>query len=413
MKKNLLKKVTSLALAGALTLGLAACGGASGSAPAAGGSAPEEAASNSADFKKSKIAVCVYEDSTEFSKGMQDYFKKLGEAMNVEIVIGLYSMMDEAANIETTTQLISSGVDGIIGTTDVGTSTIIDECEAAGVYYASYLNDLNASFAMDHDHVFNNEYFLGAIADGYTSDSDALGDLYFDSLIQYNETHADAPLTHVAFTVFPAFSHPQQTASAMKFAGLVEEYNKTAETPITVDPLDENVDVLQFASLDETYFSKHADIDAIICFADGGSFVYPTMVSAGVDTSIKLFTAGFNDSLEANFGSNGTQTLQQVMGSPFEGIIYPLVLMVNKLNGVEFADQPEQAERISSSLFVANSDESMKQMMNSLYVTYDASKGLITPETIVDLTAVANPDATYAGLVEKAQSFSLDQVTVE
>lgn len=117
--------------------------------------------------------------------------------------------------------------------------------------------------------------------------------------------------------------------------------------------------------------------------------------------------------MEENFGSKGTQTLQQMMGSPFEDIIYPMVLMVNKINGVEFPDQPETAERISSSLFVANSDETMEEMMNSLYVTYDAEKGLITPETIAELTAVANPDATYAGLVEKAQSFSLDQVTVE
>ena len=371
------------------------------------------ASADAGDFKKAKIAVCLYEDSTDFSRGMQDYFQKLGEAMNVDVTFSLYSMMDEASNIDTTIQLISSGVDGIIGTTDVGTSTIIDECAAAGVYYASYLNDLNASYATDYENVFENEYFLGAIADGYTSDSNEFGDLYFNSLLQYNEEHADAPLTHVSFTVFPAFSHPGQTASAMRFMELVDEYNETAELPITYDPLDENVDVLQFAPLDETYFSKHADIDAIISFADGCGFVYPTMVSAGVDSKIKLISSGFNVTMVENFGSKGTQTFQQMMGSPFEGIIYPMVLMVNKINGVEFADQPETAERISSSIFVANNDEMMEKMMNSLYVTYDAQKGLITPETIAELTAVANPDATYAGLVEKAQSFSLDQVVVE
>lgn len=392
--KNKLWKVTAAAMCGAMVFGTTA-------------------SAEAGDFQKAKIAICLYEDSTDFSRGMQDYFKKLGEAMNVDVTFGLYSMMDEASNIDTTIQLISSGVDGIIGTTDVGTSTIIEECSAAGVYYASYLNDLNASYETDYENVFENEYFLGAIADGYTSDSNALGDLYFDSLLQYNEAHPDAPLTHVAFTVFPAYSHPSQTASALRFMELVDEYNETAETPITYDPLDENVDVLQFAPVDETYFSKHADIDAIISFADGCGFVYPTMVSAGVDSKIKLISAGFNVTMEENFGSKGTQTLQQMMGSPFEDIIYPMVLMVNKINGVEFPDQPETAERISSSLFVANSDETMEEMMNSLYVTYDAEKGLITPETIAELTAVANPDATYAGLVEKAQSFSLDQVTVE
>ena len=400
--KKVFRMFVALVMAGVMSFGLVACGN----------TAPEDNGSTET-FKKIKIAICLYEDSTDFSKGMQNYITELGKAMNVEVIFALYSMTDEAANIETTTQLISSGVQGIIGTTDVGTSTIIDECEAAGVYYASYLNDLNTSYMIDYEHVFGNEYFLGAIADGYTSDSNELGDIYFNSLIKYNDAHPDAPLTHVAFTVFPAFSHPAQTASALRFTELVEEYNKTAETEIIVDPLDEASDVLQFAPLDQTYFSKHADIDAVISFADGSSFVYPTMVSAGVDTSIKLITAGFNESLVQNFGENGTKTFQQVMGSPFEGIIYPFVLMVNKLNGVEFSDQPEQAERISASYFVANDEVSMEQMMNSLYVTYDPQKGLITPDDIVSLTAVANPDATYAGLVENVQSFSLDQIAVE
>ena len=158
MKKRV-TKAASLTLIGALTVGLTAY------------ASPVSAA----EFEKTKIGVCLYEDSTEFSKGMQEYIRTLGEAMNCEVTFGLYSMMDEAANIEMTTQLISAGVQGIIGTADVGTSTIIDECEAAGVYYASYLNDLNASFAMDYDHVFGSEYFLGAIADGYTSDSNELG----------------------------------------------------------------------------------------------------------------------------------------------------------------------------------------------------------------------------------------------
>ena len=402
MKKKL-KKLSALSMAALMGLSLTACS-------TAGGEGKQAA---SGEFAKTKIAVCLYEDSTEYSKGMQAYIKQLGEAMNCEVTFGLYDMMDEAANIETTTQLISSGVQGIIGMTDVGTSTIIDECEAAGVYYASYLCDLNTSNMMDHDHVFGNDYFIGGIADGYKSDSDELGKVYFESLLKYNEAHPDAMLTHVSFTIFPEFSHPAQKANVERFCKLVDEYNETAETKIVYDPLDENVDVLMFSPLDETYFAKHADVDAIVSFADGTNFVYPTMVSAGVDKSVKLITAAFTDTLMENFGSKGTQTIQQMTTTPFEDIVYPLVLMINKLNGVSFADQPESAEIVNSSIFIANDDESMEKLANSISVTYDVEDALVKPDMIADYTAVTNPNATYADLVKLAQGFSLDQITID
>lgn len=398
--KSRLFKLSSLILAGIMAFSLTACGGTKAT----------EGTEGTADFKKAKIAVALYEDSTEFAKGMQDYITYLGEAMNVEITYGLFSQQDEAANVATAQQLISSGVDGIIGTTDVGTASIIKECEAANVFYASYLCDCNTSFNTAHDEVFGSEKFLGAVADGYCADKTTAANVYFDSLMGYNEAHPDAPLTHLAMTIFPEWAWPAQAACAQKFTELIDEYNKTAETQITLDPLDEAVDVLQFAPVDSTYFSKHAGIDGIISFADGATFVYPTMVSSGVDKTIKLFSSGFSKDLAANFGSEGTQTFQQVMGPPIDSVAYPLVLMVNAINGVQFSDAPEKAERIDSSLLVANSDESMAKMMKYLYATYEPKDAFLTAEDIVNLTAIANPDATYAGLVETIQGLNLDMV---
>lgn len=399
MKEKFLK-LSSLLMVVVMVFCLTACGG---SKDAAGSEA-------STDFKKTKIAVALYEDSTDFAKGMQDYISYLGEEMNVEITFALFSQQDEAANLATAQQLISSGVKGIIGTTDVGSTAIMKECEAAGVYYASYLCDMDTSYNTAYDDVFGSDIFLGAVADGYCSDKADPAQYYFDSLIGYNEAHPDNQLTHVSMVMFPAWAFPVQTAYAQKFVELVDEYNKTAKNQITVDPIDEAVDVLQFAPLDSTYFSKHADIDAIISFADGGTFVYPTMISAGVDSDIKLFTAGFNKENTVNFGSNGTQTFQQETGSPIEAVAYPLVLMVNKLNDVEFSDMPEAAERVDSSVLVANSDETMDQMMKSLYATGNSDDAFLTADDVANLTAVANPDATYAGLVEKIQSLNLDMV---
>ena len=178
----------------------------------------------------------------------------------------------------------------------------------------------------------------------------------------------------------------------------VAAYNETAETKITVDPLDEEVDVLMFSPINTTYFSKHPGIDGIISFAAGTSFVYPVMVQAGVDSQIKLFTTGFDGGEENNFGTKGTQTFQQNMVSAAESVTFPLVLLLNKINGVEFPDMPEDAERVSTSQFIVNSDEDMELFMNSLYYTGNAADAMFTPDEVLAMTAFGNPDATYAAL---------------
>ncbi len=360
----------------------------------------------SAEPKKATIGVCFYQDTGKAPNATKAFLESLADTLNVEFKYGTFTQTDEAANLTKVQELIASGVDGIIGTMDLGTQSILSECEAAGIYYAGYLCDFDTSYTTAYDDVFGNSNFLGTVVDGHAPDDVNIGDQFFDSLIEYNERNADAPLTHVSMAVFPVWAFPAQTTAAEQFVADVEEYNKTAETPITVDPLDEEVDVLNFAPLDSTYFSKHPDTQAIMSFAAGTSFVYPTMVSAGVDSDIKLFTTGADGGEETNFGSAGTQTYQQIAFTGAESIVYPLVLMLNKINDTEFADMPEKAERISTELYIVNSDEDMELYVNSLYNTADAANAAYTPEDVLNMTAFGNPDATYAGLVEAVQTLT-------
>ena len=331
------------------------------------------------------------------------FLESLSDTLNVEFKYGTFTQTDEAANLTKVQELIASGVDGIIGTMDLGTQSILSECEAAGVYYGGYLCDFDTSYTNAYDDVFGNPNFVGTVTDGHNPDDVCVGTQFFDSLIEYNESHADAPLTHVSMAIFPSWAFPAQATAADQFVATVDEYNKTAETPITVDPLDEEVDVLNFAPLDSTYFSKHPDTQAIMSFAAGTSFVYPTMVSAGVDSDIKLFTTGYEGGEESNFGSAGNQTYQQVIVTGVETIVYPLVLLLNKINETEFVDMPEKAERISTEQYIVNSDEDMELFVNSLYTTADVSAAAYTPEDVLNMTAFGNPDATYADLVSAVQ----------
>ena len=357
----------------------------------------------SAEPKKATIGVCFYQDTGKAVDATKAFLESLSDTLNVEFKYGTFTQTDEAANLTKVQELIASGVDGIIGTMDLGTQSILSECEAAGVYYGGYLCDFDTSYTNAYDDVFGNPNFVGTVTDGHNPDDVCVGTQFFDSLIEYNESHADAPLTHVSMAIFPSGAFPAQATAADQFVATVDEYNKTAETPITVDPLDEEVDVLNFAPLDSTYFSKHPDTQAIMSFAAGTSFVYPTMVSAGVDSDIKLFTTGYEGGEESNFGSAGNQTYQQVIVTGVETIVYPLVLLLNKINETEFVDMPEKAERISTEQYIVNSDEDMELFVNSLYTTADVSAAAYTPEDVLNMTAFGNPDATYADLVSAVQ----------
>ena len=357
----------------------------------------------SAEPKKATIGVCFYQDTGKAVDATKAFLESLSDTLNVEFKYGTFTQTDEAANLTKVQELIASGVDGIIGTMDLGTQSILSECEAAGVYYGGYLCDFDTSYTNAYDDVFGNPNFVGTVTDGHNPDDVCVGTQFFDSLIEYNESHADAPLTHVSMAIFPSWTFPAQATAADQFVATVDEYNKTAETPITVDPLDEEVDVLNFAPLDSTYFSKHPDTQAIMSFAAGTSFVYPTMVSAGVDSDIKLFTTGYEGGEESNFGSAGNQTYQQVIVTGVETIVYPLVLLLNKINETEFVDMPEKAERISTEQYIVNSDEDMELFVNSLYTTADVSAAAYTPEDVLNMTAFGNPDATYADLVSAVQ----------
>lgn len=402
--KNTVKKLLALVLALTMVFSLAACSG----SPANNDPSSNGDGEITASFKKTKIGVGLYFDTGYYAENVKTYLKSLGDAMNVEFVYALLTQTDESANLTKVQELIASGVDGIILTLDMGTPAILDECAAANVYVAGFLCDFDTSYNTNYDAVFKNEYFLGTVADGPCGDDLCAGYDYFDSLMEYNEKNSDAPITHVAMTTFPAWVFPMQQLYVQQFTEKVNEYNATAETPIVVDPLDEAVDVLQFAPLDSTYFAKHEGIDAIMCFADGATFVYPAMVSAGVDGSIKLFSAGYGEGTEAYFGTAGSGTFQQETVSAIEAVVYPVVLLVNKINGVEFADMPSDAERVSCFSLIINSDEDMDAFGHCLYRSGKMEDAFYSAADVVNMTAVANPDATYAGLVS-----IMDQMTVD
>ena len=353
-----------------------------------------------------KIGVGLYQDSGAAVSAVKSYLGSLEDALNVKFNYTVLSTNDEALNVTKVQELIASGDDGIIITMDGGTEAILQECADAGVYCAGYLCDFDNSYRNNYDKVFKNEFFFGTVADGGCADEARRGYDFFDSVIEYNERTPDAPIRHVAMTTFPVFAFPYQQSFAAQFVEKVEEYNAAnPDKAITVDPLDQDTDILMFRPMDSTYFNKHPGIDAIVSICSG-SFVYPTMVSAGVSNTMKLFAAGYNDGDEAVFGSKGAYQMEIV--SPVEAITYPLVLLLNKIYGVSFPDQPATAERRDCSTLIINSDEDLAKFKSCIYLSFKPEDAFLSAEDVLNLCAFANPDATYADLCAV-----LDHMTIE
>jgi len=358
--------------------------------------------------RHTKIGIGLYSDSGAGNDAVKAFLKNLESTLDCEFVYTVLSTNDEALNLTKVQELIAAGCDGIIITMDSSMDSILAECRDAGVYLGGYLCDFDNSFRNNYDGVFKNANFVGAVADGGCGDDIKRGYDFFDSVIEYNERNPENPVRHVAMTAFPAFAFPYQQNFIAQFNEKVEEYNAAnPDKAIEVDPFNEDTDILMFKAMDSTYFNKHPGIDAIVSVCSG-SFVYPTMVSAGVSDTMKLFAAGYNDGDNAVFGSKGAYQMEII--SPVEAIVYPLVLLLNKINGVAFPDQPEDAERKSSSVLLMNSDEDMAKFEGSIYLTANADDAFLTPEEVLNLTAYGNPNATYAALCEVLEHMTIEDL---
>ncbi len=348
-----------------------------------------------------KIGIGIYTDTGRSVEALKSYVAGIEDDVNAEFVYVTLSTYDEATNKTKVQELISAGCEGIIMTADMGTTAILEECEKAGVYVGGFLCDYNNSYYTAYDDVFKSENFVGTVADGLI-DQSAWGEQIANEIIENG-------YKNVGVLVFPAYAYPNQGLVDAKFRETIEAHNATVGADEKINLVD--TIELNFSPLEATYLQDNPEIDAIFSVAAGASNVYPVLVAAG-RTDIKLYTSGFEgtDDYE-NFGSNGNQCYQGVLFSTPEAIVYPLVQLIDKLNGKSFADAPSESERVNSSSISVTNDEDMQLVKEkSIYYTTDYANALISGEEVRNLCASFNENATYAGLVEAVNSLGLEDL---
>jgi hypothetical protein len=430
MRKAMVKKLASIALASVFALGcLSGCGTGKSEttgtestgantvteAPAAttGAEASDNAAATdsttAADTETaSKGGTILYLSSVSSGPeydGVTAYAEKVCDELGYKFkVVYGDSFNDPAANLNALKNGMTSDVVGIILNQDGGVKNIMDEYPdlyvvGAGSDMASVYGDGGASADCA-----KNSKFLGTMANGHV-DGSITGKLYADMCIEKG-------FKKVATVIFPPYAFPNLAAADASFRQEIATYNESAAEDQKIEIV-KDAKVLEFAPLDEAWFldEGNGDLDAIVAMMDGIDFVYPTLKSAmangNCSADTKLITGGFSTdaSLTADVGETGV--ISAICITPMENIAWSIAMLDNAISGTMYSDYTA-SERIDSMDYVIDSKEDMDNVLaKSIIGTGNADNAQLSFDDLKTVLTRYNPNATYADLKALFQSDQL------
>ena len=330
--------------------------------------------------------------------------KELG--YTVEIVYG-DSFNDPAGNLKNVKNAYTSDVVGLISCMDGGLINIMEE----------YPDMWVVGFFSDYDNVFNpggtsegilkKDHFLGLMGDNYISGV-ALGEAYAQEVI-------DRGYKRVSTCIFPVYAYPKHTVADKAFRDYIEKYNETAAEKIE---LVGDATVLNFTPLETNYFFEdgHDNLDCIVGFCAGTTFVYPTVVEAkamGIcKDDMQIITGGFDNDPDLMADCGDDKNIVRLTTAAFESIIWPMAMMDAAVSGKMYKDYPG-VERMDSGIMVINSTAKFEAVINNspMGATNDEDrlgKAQAKWDDMKNYFTSVNPDASYKDLTAFCQSFTVE-----
>ena len=330
--------------------------------------------------------------------------KELG--YTVEIVYG-DSFNDPAGNLKNVKNAYTSDVVGLISCMDGGLINIMEE----------YPDMWVVGFFSDYDNVFNpggtsegilkKDHFLGLMGDNYISGV-ALGEAYAQEVI-------DRGYKRVSTCIFPVYAYPKHTVADQAFRAYIEKYNETAAEKIE---LVGDATVLNFTPLETNYFFEdgHDNLDCIVGFCAGTTFVYPTVVEAkamGIcKDDMQIITGGFDNDPDLMADCGDDKNIVRLTTAAFESIIWPMAMMDAAVSGKMYKDYPG-VERMDSGIMVINSTAKFEAVINNspMGATNDEDrlgKAQAKWGDMKNYFTSVNPDASYKDLTAFCQSFTVE-----
>lgn len=404
-----MKKLIAIALLFTLLISLAAC--TPGATTATTTAANETTTTAPTETTKPMVGGTIMLLSNQSSGTQYDfliaYYEMCCEQLGYDFTVVYGDQMnDPNGNLEAVKNGMTDDVVGLITMQDGGIINIMQEYP--DLYVVSYANDAASVYSdggpsaaaatMDH--------YLGGITDGYVSGVNTAAD-YFDIV-------KEKGYKKVSTVIFPAFAYPQLTVADIEFRRLVDEYNATAAEADKITVVGDT-QVLMFQPIDSTYFldATHQDLDAIIGFCAGVMFIYPGLkdaITAGtVSADTKLVTGGFDTdpNIIADIGGDGV--IQGIMITPPEAALYPLALLDNAIQGMQFSDYT--AKMVDSPRYKIDSKEAIDKVMNlTAAAAADLGKLQLPWTEMQKYFTRYNAAATYADLEAAMATLTVENI---
>ncbi len=358
--------------------------------------------------KTYKIAVLSFDTSGALYDASCAYLDYLAEELGFEYeyVNGGFSSQEQISTAET---YLAQGYRGIILNQDMGAAeAILDLCEDydayLGGYWCDFANSIYATGAPNMN-VLQNERFVGSAIDGH-SGCENTAEAMFDAIVK-QDGH-----TEVGIAVMPVAWYPLQVSTGVNhFMELVDEYNagdkaETNGTPVTVvqtgkdadgNPMYyEEVDGISM-SFSSSFFTNNK-MTACASFASS-SFTYNALIESKAD--ISLYATGWENTYIESFGSKGQ--IKQITVSPVESIIFPVVQMIDRLNGYAYEDVPSGeavfGKLVDTDQIYITGDEGLEAFQKSLHSTADASSAFFSADDVKQFMLTYNGEkASFAEL---------------
>ena len=241
------------------------------------------------------------------------WMKELG--YSYEVIYG-DGANDPAGNLTAVKNAMTSDVVGLIAMQDGGIGDIM--AEYPELYVVGEASDMVSVYGADGASAAcaENERFLGTVAGGY-ADGNKIGEKMAEQIIEKG-------YRKVAICMSPAFAYPQYAIADKALRANIEKHNETAAEKIEI--IDDEPTVLMFKPLDDTYFNEkqHQDLDCIVGFCSGQTFIYPVLINAigngQANENTKILTFG----LEKDQGlvdDVGTGIVQGLYVPKYENIL--------------------------------------------------------------------------------------------
>ena len=333
------------------------------------------------------------------------YWKMIAENLGYtfDVVYGDMSN-DPAGNLKQVNNAYTSDVKGIIISMDGGVVNIMDEYP--DMWVVGFFSDMDSVFEENgpsHD-VMTREKFLGNMGDNYIS-GQALGEAYAQEVIARG-------YKKVATCIFPVFAYPKHTVADAAFRAAIAAHNETAADPIEIVG---DAEVLAFQPLSDSYFLEQGrdELECIVGFCAGTTFIYPKMVEAKAmgfcRDDLQLITGGFDNDPDLLADCVDDKNIVSLTIQGIESAIWPIAMLDAAISGTMYKDYPGQ-ERMDSSVFTINSTEKFQAMIDNspMGPTLDLSKAQAQWDDMKDYFTSVNPDASYAELTKYCQSFTVE-----